>query len=114
MGGIAAIERQPADDRHLASVALWQDARRSKNAERDWQIKRRAHFAHIRGREAHRDALPAGNGKPELRIAVRTRSLLSRTVVSGKPTIAMPGNPPPETSTSTDTGCASTPKTAAA
>ena len=54
-----------------------------------------------------------GNGKPELRIAVRTRSRLSRTVVSGSPTIVSPGKPD-DTSTSTDTGIASTPKTAAA
>src|SRR6476646_9799580 len=54
-----------------------------------------------------------GNGKPELRIAVRTRSRLSRTVASGKPTIVTPGKPG-ETSTSTDTGTASTPDTAAA
>ncbi len=55
----------------------------------------------------------AGNGKPEFRIAVRTRSRLSRTVASGNPTIVIPGNPG-ETSTSTETGTASTPNTAAA
>jgi len=57
---------------------------------------------------------PTGNGKPELRIAERTRSRLSLTVVSGRPTMVMPGNPPPDTSTSTETGSASTPNTAAA
>ena len=55
-----------------------------------------------------------GNGKPELRIAVRTRSRLSRTVASGSPTIVTPGKPPDATSTSTDTGIASIPITAAA
>ena len=44
-----------------------------------------------------------GNGKPELRIAVRTRSRLSRTVASGSPTIVTPGSPG-DTSTSTETG----------
>jgi len=37
------------------------------------------------GREVDRDVLP-GNSKSELRIAVRTRSRLSRTLVSGRPT----------------------------
>ena len=54
-----------------------------------------------------------GKGKPALRIAVLTRSRLSRTVASGNPTIVTPGRPP-ATSTSTETGIASTPKTAAA
>src|SRR5690554_2023338 len=35
----------------------------------------------------------AGNSKPELRMALRTRSLLSLTAVSGKPTIDRPGRP---------------------
>ena len=34
-----------------------------------------------------------GNSKPELRIALRTRSRLSRTVASGRPTIVKPGRP---------------------
>ena len=54
----------------------------------------------------------AGNSKPELRIALRTRSRLSRTLASGRPTIVKPGNPN-DTSTSTWTGQASMPKTAA-
>ena len=54
----------------------------------------------------------AGNSKPELRIALRTRSRLSRTLASGKPTIVNLGIPN-DTSTSTWTGQASTPKTAA-
>ena len=41
-----------------------------------------------------------GNSKPELRIAARTRSRLSRTLASGRPTIAKTGRPN-ETSTST-------------
>lgn len=56
---------------------------------------------------------PPGNGKPELRIAVRTRSRLSRTVRSGSPTMVNPGSPS-ETSTSTETATASTPTMAAA
>jgi hypothetical protein len=34
-----------------------------------------------------------GNSRPELIIALRTRSLLSLTAVSGKPTIAKAGKP---------------------
>src|SRR5690606_25589408 len=54
-----------------------------------------------------------GNGKPELRMAVRTRSRLSRTVASGRPTTVRPGSPG-DTSTSTDTATGSMPTTAAA
>ena len=53
-----------------------------------------------------------GNSKPELRIALRTRSRLSRTLASGSPTIPNVGKPN-DTSTSTWTTEASTPKTAA-
>ena len=53
-----------------------------------------------------------GNSKPEFRIALRTRSRLSRTLASGRPTIVKVGSPN-DTSTSTWTGQASTPKTAA-
>ncbi len=41
-----------------------------------------------------------GNSKPELRMALRTRSRLSLTLVSGRPTIVNDGKPYP-TSTST-------------
>src|ERR1039458_5332599 len=54
----------------------------------------------------------AGNSKPELRMALLTRSRLSRTLASGRPTIVKPGKPN-DTSTSTWTGQASTPKRAA-
>src|SRR6185436_5727719 len=53
-----------------------------------------------------------GNSNPELRIALRTRSRLSRTLASGRPTIVNIGRPK-DTSTSTCTGKASTPNTAA-
>ena len=53
-----------------------------------------------------------GNSYPELRIALRIRSRLSRTLGSGSPTIVNPGRPN-ETSTSIVTGDASMPKTAA-
>ena len=53
-----------------------------------------------------------GNSKPELRMALRMRSRLSRTLASGSPTIVKPGRPN-ETSTSMVTGDASMPKTAA-
>ena len=53
-----------------------------------------------------------GNSNPELRIALRTRSRLSRTLASGRPTIVNTGMPK-DTSTSTCTGQASTPITAA-
>ena len=53
-----------------------------------------------------------GNSNPELRIALRTRSRLSRTLGSGRPTIVNEGRPN-VTSTSTWTGKASMPKTAA-
>ena len=53
-----------------------------------------------------------GNSKPELRIALRTRSRLSRTLASGRPTILNVGRPN-DTSTSTWTAQASMPKTAA-
>lgn len=45
-----------------------------------------------------------GNLPPELRTAARTRSWLSRTAASGRPTTTMPGMPwPTSTSTSTST-----------
>src|SRR5688572_30398694 len=53
-----------------------------------------------------------GNSKPELRIALLTRSRLSRTLVSGRPTIVNDGRPN-DTSTSTLTAQASTPNSAA-
>src|SRR6476661_853595 len=53
-----------------------------------------------------------GNWNPELRIALLTRSRLSRTLASGRPTIVKEGNPN-DTSTSTCTAHASTPNTAA-
>ena len=53
-----------------------------------------------------------GNSNPELRMAVRTRSRLSRTLASGRPTIVKTGRPN-DTSTSTMTASASTPTTAA-
>src|SRR3989441_8219778 len=54
----------------------------------------------------------AGKGKPALRIAVRTRSRLSRTAESGSPTVVNAGRPG-VTSTSTRTRAASTPTRAA-
>jgi hypothetical protein len=56
--------------------------------------------------------LCGGNANPEFLIALRTRSRLSRTLASGKPTIVNVGRPN-ETSTSTCTGQASIPNTAA-
>ena len=53
-----------------------------------------------------------GNSNPELRIALRTRSRLSRTLASGRPTMLNAGRPN-DTSTSTCTGQASIPNTAA-
>jgi hypothetical protein len=53
-----------------------------------------------------------GNGNPALRIAVRTRSRLSRTAESGSPTVVKAGRPG-ATSTSTRTSAASTPTRAA-
>ena len=50
----------------------------------------------------------AGNSNSELRIALRTRSRLSRTLESGRPTIVNVGRPN-DTSTSTSTSEASTP-----
>ena len=50
----------------------------------------------------------AGNSKPEFRIALRTRSRLSRTLESGSPTILKAGSPK-DTSTSTLTSDASIP-----
>ena len=49
-----------------------------------------------------------GKSNPELRMAARTRSRLSRTLASGSPTMAKTGRPK-ATSASTDTGSASTP-----
>ena len=54
----------------------------------------------------------SGNSKPEFRIAARTRSRLSRTLASGRPTSTSAGRPN-VTSTSTSTGMASTPNSAA-
>ena len=54
----------------------------------------------------------SGKSKPELRIADRTRSRLSRTLASGRPTSTSEGSPK-VTSTSTSTGMASRPKRAA-
>ena len=45
-------------------------------------------------------------------MALCTRSRLSHTLASGNPTMVIEGNPPSETSTSTLTGNASTPKIA--
>ncbi len=53
-----------------------------------------------------------GNSKSEFRIAVRTRSRLSRTLVSGSPTTVKDGSPG-ETSTSTRTMRPSMPASAA-
>ena len=53
-----------------------------------------------------------GNSNPQLRMAARTRSRLSRTLVSGSPTIVNIGSPN-DTSTSTLTATASMPNTAA-
>src|SRR5439155_453814 len=53
-----------------------------------------------------------GKAKPALRIAVRTRSRLSRTAESGSPTVVKAGSPA-VTSTSTRTSAASTPTRAA-
>src|SRR5262245_55141363 len=55
---------------------------------------------------------PIGNLKPELVIAVLTRSCDSRTAASGNPTITTLVSPQPEL-TSTSTGYASIPLTAA-
>ena len=63
------------------------------------------------GRSAGASAIvtwPAGNWNPALRSAALTRSLASRTAVSGSPTIDMRGNPPPAC-TSTVTRGAVTP-----
>jgi len=57
--------------------------------------------------------LREGSSQFEFRIAARTRSLASCTAVSGSPTMANAGRPPP-TSTSTSIGYASSPRTAAA
>src|SRR5262245_31588599 len=54
---------------------------------------------------------PNGNLPPELRMAARTRSWLSRTAASGSPTTTVPGTPCP-TSTSTSTSTPSNPTTA--
>ena len=53
-----------------------------------------------------------GKAKPALRIAVRTRSRLSRTAESGRPTVVKAGRPA-VMSTSTRTSAASTPTSAA-
>src|SRR5262249_50040159 len=53
-----------------------------------------------------------GKAKPALRMAVLTRSRLSRTAESGNPTVAYCGSPA-ATSTSTRTSTASTPRRAA-
>src|SRR5262252_11230343 len=53
-----------------------------------------------------------GKGKPALRMAVRTRSRLSRTAESGSPTVVNAGSPA-VTSTSTRTSTPSTPSSAA-
>ena len=107
-----AVERQLAEQQHVVDVAP-RDAARSRRARR--------------ARSAGRTTTPAlrmsagarltvtrlcGNSKPELRMALRTRSRLSRTDASGRPTIVKPGRPN-ETSTSTWTAQASIPKTAA-
>src|ERR1051325_9894240 len=54
----------------------------------------------------------SGNRYPEFLMALRTRSRLSRTLASGRPTIVKTGNPS-DTSTSTTTVKASTESTAA-
>ena len=58
----------------------------------------RTRLADIRRRQVDGDSM-AGNSKPELRMALLTRSRLSRTLASGRPTIVNTGTPN-ETSTS--------------
>ena len=49
---------------------------------------------------------PAGNSKPEVSRAERTRSLLSRTTASGRPTIAKAGKPGPRCTSTRTNGAA--------
>ena len=105
------VERQLAEQHPVGDLAALDHALRRQDAERDRQIEGRARLPHVGGREIHRDAM---GGKLEAGIAdrARTRSRLSRTLASGRPTIVKQGKPN-DTSTSTWTGQASMPKTAA-
>jgi hypothetical protein len=107
-----AVQRQAADDREAMILTVRQHAEAASTPS---AIGRSKAAPTLRTSAGARLTVmrPSGNGKPELRMAVRTRSRLSRTVRSGNPTIVMPGRPG-DTSTSTDTGTASMPHTAAA
>ncbi len=77
----------------------------------DGQIEARSFFLDIGRREIDGDAL-GGKMNPVFLSADRTRSRLSRTVVSGRPTTENCGRPPP-ISTSTSIRWASRPTSAA-
>ena len=109
----AAVEREPADDRQRRRLAVGQHARRGEDAERDRQVERGADLAHVGRREVDRDAR---RRKRETRScgsrSARGRGSRARSRRAGRPSSRR--QTAGETSTSTDTGTASMPTTAAA
>ena len=61
-----SVERELAEQHEIDDVPAFDDALRGENAERDRQIEGRTRFAHVGGREVHRDAM---RGKLEPGIA---------------------------------------------
>ena len=106
-----SVQRQLAQHDDVRDIAPLDRALRGEDAEGYRQVEGSAGLAQVGGREIDRNAV-RGNSNPELRIALFTRSRLSRTLASGRPTMVNPGMPK-DTSTSTCTGAASTPNTEA-
>ena len=110
--GGSAVERQPADDREASVFAVGQHAGGREDAERDRQIERRADLAHVGRREAHGDPLGrkrkpgVANRRPHAVAALAHRRIRQADHRHAR----QPG----ATSTSTETGIASMPTTAAA
>ena len=106
-----AGQRQFARHDKIIQLIGLQLLARGQHPDGDGQIKTRPLLLHVGGGEVDRGR-PMGNLKPELVIAVETRSFDSFTAASGNPTMATTVSPQPEL-TSTSTAKASIPLTAA-
>ena len=99
------------DEEHIGDGAPEERARGRQDAQRDWQIERRTRLPHVGRCEVHRDAL-LREVEPRVANGARTRSRLSRTAASGRPTITRPGSPKDDVDFHCQ-GTASMPKSAA-
>jgi hypothetical protein len=107
-----AVERQLAEDDGVVDLTGGDEPGRCQHPEAIGRSKT-APTLRMSAGERLTVTWRRGNSRPEFRMALCTRSRLSRTLASGSPTMVMAGSPPSETSTSTRTGKASTPKSAA-